>query len=919
MKAALIRHSPIILSLLLVVLLNFEPNKFLIGWDNFLSEMNIPLSFKRSISSVWLEYAGLGLLDGMAHVSELPHLILKGLISLILPLSAVRQAYIFMMLCIGVFGAYHLIKNLVHFEKPSLNHSIPILGALFYLFNLATIQNFYVPFEPFAAHYAFLPWLLFSALYFLGHQNAKGLLFFSIVNLLAVPQAQVPTIFVVYLFSLSVFLMVLILETKRREIVLSSFKIILFTLLINAFWLLPFLYFVFTNSQVAFSAKINQMSTETVFLQNKEFGNLTDVMLLKGFWFNNVDPNEAGKFDYMLKSWREHLTPIVSSIGYLLFAIVLLGFIYVKRKRPFVLPFSALFLLAFTMLAVNTPPFSWIDSLLREIPLFGQAFRFPFTKFSILAALTYSFFFAIGVGKLMELAQKLNIKSYNLFLFVPVVLLLIFIFPVFKGNLFYEKERVNFPSEYNDLFNYFKSKPSTARIANFPQSSFWGWNYYRWGYGGAGFLWSAIPQPLLDRTFDVWSAKNENYYWEISYALYSKNAPLFEKVLQKYNVEYLILDKHIQSTYSQKSLFIPEFEELISRISSVQKDASFGKIDVYKTSKASSPIKFVEVIVNRYHFGDYDRAYSELGNYISAKDKDADIIYSFRSLFSGKTEKDKEFKVEVKENSLNFISGKNTLEVSKTETSFYIKSGTKNCDNFRKGKFLLKEKTNNIVELYSKDSTACVSQLVNISPSQGFLFSIDNKNIKGRPLRVWVSNEDESYILMDTYLSKNKDWTISYFVLPPQDEFSRTYSLHLDNISIADESINQLGKISFYPIPYDALTSLKFRQKESSLLQILDSNQAYDEGWKAYEIANSKSQIANSIRDFLPFLFGKELKSHVLLNNWANGWILDEKSYPTDNSKLIIIFLPQYLEYLGFLILVLFILYVAFKYRRLKN
>ena len=56
--------------------------------------------------------------------------------------------------------------------------------------------------------------------------------------------------------------------------------------------------------------------------------------------------------------------------------------------------------------------------------------------------------------------------------------------------------------------------------------------------------------------------------------------------------------------------------------------------------------------------------------------------------------------------------------------------------------------------------------------------------------------------------------------------------------------------------------------------------QSYDSGWIAF---------AN----------GKHL-DHVLVNNWANGWKIDDQT-----NNITIIFWPQYLEFLGFALLVI--------------
>lgn len=634
---------------LLVFAANFSSSNILIGWDNRQQELSPLLNLKRYIFSVWQEYQGLGLLAGHAHASEIPHAIFIFLLSLIFPLAWIRQIFVFLMLFTGPLGMYFLVKKLAFYENEFLNKYIPLMASLFYLLNLGTVQIFYAPLEPFIVQFAFLPWLFLVALNLLAKGGKKNLLYFILVNILAIPQAQIPTVFIVYIFSLSFFFFVLFLETKNKEIVRKFVKILLITLLINAFWILPFVYFYLTNGSVAFEAKINQMSTETIFQQNKEFGDIFDVMLLKGFWFQNVDPNLQGNFTYMMLPWKEYLNTVVSFLGYLLFATCLIGFLYVKRKAPFVIPFSALFVLAFTMLAANTLPFSVIDFVLRQIPLFNEIFRFPFTKFIALAILTYSFFFAIGVGKIyLTLERHLKTRGQVIYSLIPVfiVLLIFFSFPIFKGNLFYNKEKLKIPEEYQQTFDFFKAQNPNTRIANLPQISFWGWSFYSWGYGGSGFLWYGIPQPILDRAFDVWSGYDENYYWEISYAIHSKNPRLFEEVLNKYQINYLLVDKNIINPSSPKALFTKETDQLLSQMPSVHKKVSFGKIDIYEISLKNQVTNFVYLAgknstVNSYNWSNLDLAYLQNSDYItSAK---SDILYPFRSLFSGKNQENKEF------------------------------------------------------------------------------------------------------------------------------------------------------------------------------------------------------------------------------------------------------------------------------------
>ena len=71
-----------------------------------------------------------------------------------------------------------------------------------------------------------------------------------------------------------------------------------------------------------------------------------------------------------------------------------------------------------------------------------------------------------------------------------------------------------------------------------------------------------------------------------------------------------------------------------------------------------------------------------------------------------------------------------------------------------------------------------------------------------------------------------------------------------------------------------------------------------------------------------------------MVNNWENGWIINgelpalsesegkiengklenNSQFSTLNSQLVIVFLPQYLEYLGFLLSIGILIYIVFRY-----
>lgn len=838
-------------------------NSWLTGWDNLHPEFDFLLNIKRSLFAVWQEYQGLGLLGGMGHASDLPRQLILWLASLMLPTSLLRYFWTFAMFGLGALGCYVLLKKYIKADRVS-----SLIGGLFYATNFATIQMFYVPFEAFTTHFGLLPWLFYFFLRALDEPRKSLVLWFAFVTLFSTPQAYVPTIFVVYLMALGIVSIIKIIQNKSKDITKRVLGLWGVTLLINAFWLFPFLYFTLTRSHVPVQAKINQMATEEVYLRNRAFGSLPDAIQLKGFWMDtwDFDPQKS-QLTPVLGIWRDYAQrPEVKAVGTALFALMLLGL----RRAP--LWAGVLFLFSVTMLTTDTPPFSWVNTWIRDaFPLFHQVFRFPFTKFSILAGLSYSILLAMG-SKMLR------------FLGVAVLLLGIGIqsYPMFTGNFFYNPIHQNIPKEYFDLFSYLNSKPA-GRIANLPQATYWGWSYYRWGYTGSGFLWYGIEQPILDRAFDVWSAENENYYWELSYAIYSKNAEIFEAVLDKYDITYLLLDESLISPSHNRALFISEIQELLTELPDIQRLAQFGNLSVYerinqKSNEFISLTGQLPTVSQAYAWTDNDVAYRELGDYrISAH---ADFNYPHRSLFSKRSVSERDFSLEPSD--LVYESKLDAAQVTQ-------------CGLLREG-WARGENIGEAVRFTSVNQRGCLSfGIPQLLHNNGYLVAVESEHRTGRPLLISFINQTAKHVELETFLNSGTN----YFILPPLASDGLGYTVYLANDSIGrQETINDIKRISFYKIPYQELASqgystlptesfhnfsvyhpnpayYRIELEKSGGPRTIILNQAYHDGW-----------IALGIND------------HVLINNWANGWIV-----PENTTRVFLFFWPQLLEWLGFLLL----------------
>jgi hypothetical protein len=1064
MKNILKRFWPIgFLGLLVlsIAVTNYTPGTWLSGWDNLHPEFNFGLNIKRSVFAVWQEYQGLGLLGGMGHAADLPRQLFLGILSFAISQQFLRYGYHFCMLFAGVIGIYFLsYKFILSKTEGKIRVLGSLLSSVFYLLNLGTVQYFFVPFEPYSTFWGMLPWEIFGLLLYLNAPKKKNLLILSVINVIALPQGYVQTIFLVYIICVLVFIALHLVKERTKQSVQNAVKVVLLIVLINAYWVLPSAYFLRNNFSVNRNASQNILATDKFFFMNKKRGTVQDFIFLKEFYYDfvNYDYTNAN-FDYMMKEWRNQFSKssvLVITSGF--FILVVFGLF---RKNKYGNELTLLFLLSCIFFLSDTSFFNSINILLRQFSINDQLFRNPFTKFIVPTALTFSLLFGISVSYLLNSLDRFVSTSGSKVAFFSIFSLFVYSFlPVWKGNYIYKNMRLTIPAEYFQLFEYLNKSEDKGRIANFPQSNIWGWVYYKWGLIGSGFPWYSVEQPILDRAFDVWSPQNENYYWEITQALYSEDLIKLENVLNKYQVKWIVLDKNIFSYAAYRSLDNEKFQEMLSKLASVHMERRYGDIFLYKFNGKNIISNFIYLtdslsnIEPSYDWNNSDQAYQEYGDYMTldqrSKIKDQNrneklitnnlqpttVYYPFRSLFTGRKQDELEFNVTEKGNYFSFqavlpkeligatlhvpqliqeeisqitnitsvekiskpplvylddkqlvpsattsadsivlsqfsaghlevlvpkIGGFYSAQANASTLKSIIGDTPRNCDQFNEGKSTLQlVDSDSWLRFSSIGSSNCGDfDLADLSQRLSYLVTVQSRNVEGKSFLFSVINKNSQRADLETYLPNSKLKTqnskseMSYFILPPMEDFAIGYTLHFDNISIGREkTVNDLGPITVNPIPYRFLTGLKIvkgnlnqpstinhqqlisvdhpnpsfyevhlsenRQPKTDN-QTLILSQSFDKGWKAYEITNKWFLDSWYMKLLIP-LFHKELPGHVLVNNWENGWNIDltDQSSNIKNNEvhIVIVYLPQYLEYLGFVLLGGTILYFVFSSRR---
>ncbi|HRN96278.1 MAG TPA: hypothetical protein PLD54_02435, partial [Candidatus Levybacteria bacterium] len=200
----------------------------------------------------------------------------------------------------------------------------------------------------------------------------------------------------------------------------------------------------------------------------------------------------------------------------------------------------------------------------------------------------------------------------------------------------------------------------------------------------------------------------------------------------------------------------------------------------------------------------------------------------------------------------------------------------------------------------------------------GQLIIIKAENIEGIPLRICITENISRKCDVYTALEKDEPSNTHYYVVPPFPTGLDGYVVHFNNVSIGNtRSINKIHSVQVVTLPYYRIQNVKLNLNqqpasthnnihliESSSLNPVTTRfttsgtglvvftKAYDSGWKVYAINSGVLSI------LLPFVFGTENTTHVEVNSWANGWIIDS-AQPND---YILIYLPQYFQYAGILL-----------------
>lgn len=429
---------------------------------------------------------------------------------------------------------------------------------------------------------------------------------------------------------------------------------------------------------------------------------------------------------------------------------------------------------------------------------------------------------------------------------------------MFQGALISKDLRVDIPQQYFQFYQWMETQPESARVATLPMHSLWGWEYYDWGYQGAGFLWFGLKQPVLARDFDRWEPQNEQFYREMSTALYDRDPHTVDAIATKYNIGFFVLDESVIAPGSKPNvLWSYETRDTFAKSSHIHLVKQFGTIKVYKvdtnTSFIAAPVTY-GITKDLLTGGYYDAAATDIGTYIVSNAPTT--IYPTRNLVNRYGEIDPS-KVLVSPSSLVLkLDGKipsfYDLSSNWEQTPDYsyafreqpdLVAQEESATPFRQGENLyisipLNEEPTTLKNALHKNqlcdkntpsqngSMVTKEDLVSFTsvngqtcsyipfPNQhhdlGGIVIIEARNVKGLPLRLCITDNISDRCDVYTTFDEGSEWKRYYFMIPPLQTGSSGYAVNFNNVSIGEtESQNEIRLVQFVVFPYERIQKLK--------------------------------------------------------------------------------------------------------------
>lgn len=799
--------------------------------------------------------------------------------------------YPFLLLFVGMVGIFQLLNSFTLFT----NRYLPFIGSVFYALNIGTFWFFSYVSLPLMFLFALFPWqiwILFQIMKGSTLSRGKKLIAFFLIQLAAAPIYSYPGSFTFFLAVVGILCFSMIFSRSIFRVMTHGPLYILFIVLLNLYWFLPRMYLLLDSNKTvaAFKDAVNQTLQVITYPQ------------------------------FMLYVMRQ--PGLIIAIQGIFVVIIFLGVLRLTRYHvPFLVTSLALSLPFWLKLPVDIPE---LKSFLASISLPGVIF------FLIAGA----FFFVNGLNTMLEIYSffhKKVRKERSHHAISPLQAAVKSPFELYQeivqATHDHHPHHQFTPLQFTEHFLHHLLQMKTQQASHADKRK----------HLEVRYLCYAVFLLLVISGITAFQGK-----------YFTANTGSFTQKQDDARITALLggLSPERKAIMSQ---YTSELEHALATEDDSVVRSVFDKYGIQK----DNPVQVFQNVPNIGPLADgvqTDYVFSRHGNYLTSDAQPFDAYYPFRvvegSSFSAH-DKNTILTQEIQQNLMKRLgdydleSATESAQVSVVtskgqslsfESSPYVDmSGDKLTFNFESRPIeAIKPEQFKSVDCQDGVNTECyVFDHQGLEHQYGYLITVTSKSKTPDILPFAIEDLKHSH----TYFEGRIDSTEQNIVLPPSYVHGVGYSFMLNSAHYQDWTIH----ISY--LPFTDIQNVRFigrnglptstagphvevkeinssqyqiqtQHLESPKTLVLALYQDNDDGWKAYKVDSDK---VHSVIDLFwlhlyPFNYVKEIGSHSAFNSWANGWQLNSE---WENSTILLIFWPQYLEYAGFAIVAAFFIVFA--------
>lgn len=543
----------LVLLLLTISILSFKTGYSYLSNDNYSPDLNPLLTIKRSIESpAWRSYRVLG----FASESEQADIFRSGLyyiLDIFLPTWSLSQIFALLCFVVGSWFTALLTSNLIKdFGKKKYSELAFLLGGIFYITTLWTVWVYYQNMFPYITQFGFLPLVVWSIYRLVKKFSWKNALILFISTMFFTSTFVIATLFVVDIVLISVLTVIFAIaySSSIKECLKKTFLTVVLIISSQLFWVLPFVHYTANVSGDIIDSYVNRsITTSVIDLESRDQDAINSVKLFTRtvleeqgdeYIFSRAD--EYAKYDFF------KVVGLIPAV----FTLILMIFAIVKKKWLYLSLTILAFIFWFIIKNVN-PPFGNIFIWMQQnIPLFKQVFRWASSKTGNIFLLLIAISAPIGFAYLIDFLSSFLKKPLKILLYIVSVLIIVlptlfYAQYLFTGEIYPERALIEIPSEYYQLEKYImENEIGDKRILYLPPANNNYFRTYDWGFWGSNFISYILPNPLMDLSSAIGSKYGEQAMIEIQQAFRAKDREKLNALINKYDIEYILVDKTLE-------------------------------------------------------------------------------------------------------------------------------------------------------------------------------------------------------------------------------------------------------------------------------------------------------------------------------------------------------------------------------------